>query len=269
MGKRKQHKVEDIVWSYTKDDWMDWISDILKYEVAYPVYVINQESDNVLMDMPEWLVENKTETTEYQKALIWHIKNRVDLKSGKITNINYLERLFESLGSITWETFLDEEYFIDILTSEKFDSTRTSRDSLKSELLSILSNQNISLEKLKKIENYAIRMLSRKIQDEFFWIGYISIKVRNYPNSLALQLEALSLVISLLSKKDLTDDRILVAIVDTIKEIHFRYAQKSEFISVSQIWRKNEDKKETNLVREKILKAIDNHYFEYIEKSIY
>ncbi len=269
MGKRKQHKVEDIVWSYAKNDWIDWISDILKYEVAYPIYTINQESDNVLADMPEWLVENKIETTEYQKALVWHIKTQINLRQGKIKNIDYLERLFESLGSIVWETFLDEEYFINILTSEKFDLTRTSRDSLKSELLSILSDQNISISGSRKIEKYATRVLPEKIQGEFFWVGYISIKIRNYPQSINLQFEALSLVIDILSKEDLVDDRILIAIVDVIKEIHYRYDTKSDFIRLSQSWRDSEAKKPMTIVGEKIFKAIDEHYLDFIKKDIY
>lgn len=269
MGKRKQHTVEDILWSYTKNDWMDWISNILKYEVAYPIYIINQESDNVLADIPEWLVDNKIETTEYQKALIWHIKAQIDIRQGKIKNIDYLEKLFESLGSIAWETFLDEEYFINILTSEKFDLTRTSRDSLKSELLSILSNQNISIGGSRKIEKYATRVLPEKTQNEFFWIGYMSIKIRNYPQSINLQFEALSSVIDILSKKDLVDDRILIAIVDTIKEIHYLYELKSDFIRLSQLWRDHEAKKPMTSSGEKIFKAIDEHYLEYIKKDIY
>lgn len=269
MGKRKQHKVEDIVWSYTKNDWMDWISDILKYEVAYPIYTINQESDNVLADMPEWLVDNKIETTEYQKALIWHIKAQIDLWQGKIKNIDYLERLFESLGSIAWETFLDEEYFINILTSKKFDRFKLSRNSLKNELLSILVYQNLSPAGIKDIEEYVVRELPEKMNETLFWEGYLRVMEKVHPKDLMAQLNALSLVIDLLCEKKSIKKDVIPTIIDTINEFFYNYQDKYGFERISQIWRDKEAKKPFNKTKVKIFDAIDSHYLKCILEDIF
>ncbi len=269
MGKRKQHKVEDIMWSYTKNDWIDWISDILKYEVAYPIYTINRESENVLMDMPEWLIKNKIDTGEYQKALIWHLKDTVDIQHGSVYNIARVEKLLESLDSIRWDTFIDEKFFIDILMSIKFDRFKLSRNSLKNELLSILVYQNLSSAGIKDLEEYVIRELPDKINETLFWEGYLRVIEKVHSKDLMVQLNALSIVIDLLCEKKSIKKDVIPTIIDTINEFFYNYQDKYGFERISQIWRDEEAKKPFNKTKAKIFDAIDSHYLKCILEDIF
>jgi hypothetical protein len=133
MPNKKNHSIADELRDFSVADWMNWLDNILLYDVAPPINFINQDSD-VIFDMMTFLFNSDIDTINYEEALLRNIDIYKDRSNSECNK--FLERLIDGLQIIKMQSSYD--LLINILKTEKY-CLRKGTDDWGTKVLQILS----------------------------------------------------------------------------------------------------------------------------------
>lgn len=100
-----------ILKAYDKDNWSDWLNDILNYGIAHPISKLGDGGD-IIMDIVPFLKKNRISCYPYEKA----IAEVIHQYTGKAEYSDFLIRLLNAIREIKGSKC--NQIVIDILTSE-------------------------------------------------------------------------------------------------------------------------------------------------------
>ena len=233
-----KESILEVLRNYTVEDFTNWIDDILTHGVAYPIYTLSSDGD-IIVELPHWLKREKIATTNFELAVLEHLKKYDVTKMTNDGQRNF-ERLLSSLETSDELPQLLRGYLIDLLVSKKTDHVvllRSSDLTLTGELLQIMDNTKYELVEVKEIRAYISENFEKRLDDILFWRGVIRFERNQQPHNLDAQFKFFEKVFDYLIT---SPDQLLrqgPTFLDQINELYWGFEMKSDFTNYFKNWK--------------------------------
>jgi hypothetical protein len=259
---------KNILIQYSYIEWSNWIEDILNYGIAYPIYNITSNGDDIV-EIINYFRTNDISSINYETAVI----NTIHSFSYDYSNPVNLERLLNAL--IIIRSNRSEAILVKIVTSRDNNHTFGKNEYIKTRALLALARaaENTDINK-EIVFNYICMVGIKEMKHDPAFYGnvlrycYLQFSIDKFYFVLELLLNELNPISLKVENKSLLVAGYSRELVDKLDELHFRDISRfySTFCSwyISYNLRLIENNDDKNTLTTKVIHDFSEHLNIYI-----
>lgn len=174
----------DMLRNHKEVDWLDWIDDMLVYDIAYPDTFRRSSIHDGIMEVSSYFESNNLPSDEYQKALLTTVCGIINLETQNPDVSKKLYRLLNALngfvnnclGQKLTEMFFDPKYDNTVW----YDHIIKKNVYFKTNMLLILSNSNLVGSSAENVLTQAYDYLQNYVETQGFVYAYLIFTIRQF-----------------------------------------------------------------------------------------
>lgn len=212
-------KIKKHLEEYSKKEWLDWLSDMLDFGIAYPE-ILGKSTAESIFNLQDLFSRYKISSKTYQEALLEKLIIILDSEKSSKDSLDY-EKIVSALNSL--KNIEITEFLVELFLSTRYQNDDRIECRMRSATLLVLSQAKLATSLRDRIYQISRDCLPKYVKDPFFCSSFIKFSYRQYIPIVDNFFENFVLILTTVERNDFKP--LITTLIDKLEELEFHYKE--------------------------------------------